>query len=155
MWVQGSKQLNAIVAKTGKTEHAKPAGRGIRNGTTETDEHKVQALCLKRCIKQMSTKYKHCLIELQCCPEPDIPANGRASTTNGLGVGQAIYYSCIQGMELVGQTKRICEAASTWSGTEPTCLIPVFPDILLAFGSILILLVIVDVFVVGVCVYYR
>ncbi|KAH3731051.1 hypothetical protein DPMN_057056 [Dreissena polymorpha] len=36
------------------------AGRGIRNGTTETDEHKVQALCLKRRIKQMSTNYKHC-----------------------------------------------------------------------------------------------
>ncbi|KAH3703700.1 hypothetical protein DPMN_078742, partial [Dreissena polymorpha] len=89
------------------------------------------------------------------CPEPDIPANGRVSTTNGLGLEQAIYYSCIQGIELVGLTKRMCEAASTWSGTEPTCLIPMFPDILLAFGSILILLVIVDVFVIGVCVYYR
>ncbi|XP_052240158.1 fibropellin-1-like [Dreissena polymorpha] len=147
------------------------------------------------------------------CPEPEIPANGRVNTTNGLAVGQTIYYSCIEGFELVGQTQRICESASTWSGTEPTCLIqcPVlealshgkvdmswgrhegsmatyscennyaligdpimtcqssgvwggmqpecvfamFPDILLAFGSILILLVIVDAFVVGVCVYYR
>ncbi|KAH3797164.1 hypothetical protein DPMN_150739 [Dreissena polymorpha] len=56
------------------------------------------------------------------CPEPDIPANGRVNTTNGMAVGQAIYYSCIEGMGLVGQTKRICEAASVEQhGT--TCLI--------------------------------
>ena len=63
------------------------------------------------------------------CPEPEIPANGRVNTTNGLAVGQTIYYSCIEGFELVGQTQRICESASTWSGTEPTCLIRTYVGI--------------------------
>ncbi|KAH3768348.1 hypothetical protein DPMN_169560 [Dreissena polymorpha] len=61
--------LRNVQLVTELQNHARPgcqvvvivqAGRGIRNGTTETDEHKVQALCLKICIKQMSTKYKHC-----------------------------------------------------------------------------------------------
>ncbi|WAR08658.1 SVEP1-like protein [Mya arenaria] len=147
------------------------------------------------------------------CEEPVIPANGRVNTTEGLAVGHTIYYSCVDGYELVGQEERICEASSTWSGTAPTCLIKcpiigniengkvdmswgrhegslatfacntnyalvgdpiitcedtgvwggiqptcvfaMFPDIILAFGAILILLIIVDIFVVGICLYYR
>ncbi|XP_052808441.1 fibropellin-1-like isoform X2 [Mya arenaria] len=147
------------------------------------------------------------------CPEPNIPLNGYVNTSDGLAVGQRIYYSCVEGYELVGQFLRICESASTWSGTEPTCLVncpllgnivngkvdmsygrhegslatfacnsnyalvgdPVvkcessgvwggiqptcvfamFPDIILAFGVIMVILIIIDMFIVGLCLYYK
>ncbi|WAR08642.1 FBP1-like protein [Mya arenaria] len=147
------------------------------------------------------------------CEAPVFPANGRVNTTEGLAVGHTIYYTCVDGYELVGQAERICEASSTWSGTAPSCLIKcpligsiengkvdmswgrhegslasfacntnyalvgdpiiscestgvwggiqptcvfaMFPDIILAFGAVLILLIIVDIFVVGICLYYR
>ncbi|XP_052242365.1 neurogenic locus notch homolog protein 1-like [Dreissena polymorpha] len=147
------------------------------------------------------------------CPEPVVPENGLLNTSEGLGVGNTIYYSCKDGYELVGKAQRTCGTTSTWSGTEPTCLIqcpilepitngdvdmslgrhegsqatyfcennyaligyPVmtcessgvwggkkpgcvfamFPDTLLAFGVVLIILAIVDVFVLAICVYYK
>ena len=57
------------------------------------------------------------------CPEPDIPTNGRVNTSEGVAVGHTIYYSCVDGYELVGQGERICEASSEWSGDPPVCLI--------------------------------
>ncbi|WAR08688.1 FBP1-like protein, partial [Mya arenaria] len=57
------------------------------------------------------------------CETPVFPANGRVNTTEGLAVGHTIYYTCVDGYELVGQAERICEASSTWSGTAPSCLI--------------------------------
>ena len=49
------------------------------------------------------------------------PANGQVSHTDGTTYGETATYSCNTGYNRVGGSTRTCQAAGTWSGSEPTC----------------------------------
>ncbi|KAH3889322.1 hypothetical protein DPMN_013375 [Dreissena polymorpha] len=57
------------------------------------------------------------------CLEPDAPTNGFVNTSAGLEVGNIIYYTCMEGYGLVGQSQRTCLANLTWSDSIPYCMI--------------------------------
>ncbi|XP_052811586.1 uncharacterized protein LOC128239134 [Mya arenaria] len=69
--------------------------------------------------------------------------------------GSLASFACNTNYALVGDPIISCESTGVWGGIQPTCVFAMFPDIILAFGAVLILLIIVDIFVVGICLYYR
>jgi len=49
------------------------------------------------------------------------PANGRVSHPSGTTFGQIATYSCDPGYSLIGESTRMCQVNTTWSGIVPTC----------------------------------
>ncbi|XP_071853893.1 sushi, von Willebrand factor type A, EGF and pentraxin domain-containing protein 1-like isoform X2 [Apostichopus japonicus] len=58
------------------------------------------------------------------CPDLGAVANGDPpSCSNGFSAGSMCTYQCNAGFLLIGQTSRVCDAAtSSWSGFQPTCV---------------------------------
>ena len=48
------------------------------------------------------------------------PVNGKI-TCNGYVTGKSCSFTCIDGYELKGDSKRVCQTAGTWSGDLPVC----------------------------------
>ncbi|XP_019647923.1 PREDICTED: LOW QUALITY PROTEIN: sushi, von Willebrand factor type A, EGF and pentraxin domain-containing protein 1-like [Branchiostoma belcheri] len=53
------------------------------------------------------------------CPDVSAPVHG--SVTGGVYLGDTVTYSCDSGYELYGTSTQICQAAQTWSATQPRC----------------------------------
>ncbi|CAL1545259.1 unnamed protein product [Lymnaea stagnalis] len=54
------------------------------------------------------------------CPEPSWPENGIYLGESGT-YQSLITYECLEGYELFGSVGRVCQANTTWSGTDPEC----------------------------------
>ncbi|KAH3889331.1 hypothetical protein DPMN_013385 [Dreissena polymorpha] len=93
-----------------------------------------------------------CVIE---CPLLDSIPNGYVDMSLGNWVGSKATYICTNNHALVGISTRTCESTGVWSGVVPTCVFAIFPDVILVFGTLFVVLVLVDIFVISVCLYYR
>ncbi|KAH3889329.1 hypothetical protein DPMN_013383 [Dreissena polymorpha] len=93
-----------------------------------------------------------CVIE---CPLLDNILNGYVDMSLGNWVGSKATYICTNNHALVGISTRTCESTGVWSGVVPECVFAILPDVILVFGTLFIVLVLVDIFVISVCLYYR
>lgn len=57
------------------------------------------------------------------CGGLSAPANGSVDLTNGTIFGSKVTYACntADGYILVGNGERVCQANTSWSGSQPTC----------------------------------
>ena len=72
-------------------------------------------------IKQLTIHNVFLLSTVVDCGTLSNPANGQVSHTAGTTYGETATYSCNTGYNRVGDSTRTCQAAGTWSGSEPTC----------------------------------
>ncbi|WAR08657.1 CSMD3-like protein [Mya arenaria] len=82
------------------------------------------------------------------CPELPGLEHGYIDMSAGTWEGAQAVYVCEEDYGLVGESTRTCQYTGQWGGKEPRCLFAIFPDIILALGSLFIFLVLVDVFIV-------
>ncbi|XP_060560575.1 sushi, von Willebrand factor type A, EGF and pentraxin domain-containing protein 1-like [Ruditapes philippinarum] len=57
------------------------------------------------------------------CGRPDDLMNGTINTSNGTTYGSTATYSCDEGLDIIGDVTRICDANGKWSKTKPDCLL--------------------------------
>jgi hypothetical protein len=49
--------------------------------------------------------------------------NGTIITSNGTTYGSTATYTCDEGLDIIGDVTRICDASGQWSKTKPDCLL--------------------------------
>ncbi|KAM5145636.1 complement C2-like [Mantella aurantiaca] len=57
------------------------------------------------------------------CPDPGVPP-GAIKTGNLHDIDESVSYTCVNGLKLVGSSKRTCLESRRWSGTEVSCQYP-------------------------------
>ncbi|KAI8496261.1 carbohydrate binding [Branchiostoma belcheri] len=84
-------------------------------------------------LPQVTAKPPKMTTTLQCLKLTP-PANGWMDGSNSYG--DEVYFRCVPGYNLVGDSPLTCQYDGTWSGTFPTCIeAAVCPHILLANGG--------------------
>jgi hypothetical protein len=68
-----------------------------------------------------SVKEKPLCKFVDCGPPVDIVNGIKTLTSNTSFFGSAVIYDCINGYELMGNSRRLCLDNATWSGYEPSC----------------------------------
>ena len=53
------------------------------------------------------------------CPNLEMPANGSVAFERYIGA--VAMYTCGEGLVVVGDSTRMCQASGEWSGEPPTC----------------------------------
>ncbi|WAR08552.1 SVEP1-like protein, partial [Mya arenaria] len=89
------------------------------------------------------------------CPLLGNIVNGKVDMSYGRHEGSLATFACNSNYALVGDPVVKCESSGVWGGIQPTCVFAMFPDIILAFGVIMVILIIIDMFIVGLCLYYK
>ena len=59
--------------------------------------------------------------EPEDCGDPGTPSNGDVSLSASTKLGSIATYTCDTGYNLVGSSKRTCQAEGRWSGELPSC----------------------------------
>lgn len=54
------------------------------------------------------------------CGDPGIPSHGSREQTD-FRIRSKVYFSCMEGYDLIGSSERMCFPNGTWSGTQPFC----------------------------------
>ena len=57
---------------------------------------------------------------VSCGPAPNAPSNGQQSGS-GTTFGSTVTFTCNQGYNLQGDSRRTCMADGQWNGSAPTC----------------------------------
>ncbi|XP_060580506.1 uncharacterized protein LOC132737264 [Ruditapes philippinarum] len=57
------------------------------------------------------------------CGRLDDLMNGTIITSNGTTYGSTATYTCDEGLDIIGDVTRICDASGQWSKTKPDCLL--------------------------------
>jgi len=55
------------------------------------------------------------------CDEPNAPANGTVSVTNGTKYGAKVDFGCDTGFRLIGNARSVCHLSGQWEPGTPTC----------------------------------
>ncbi|KAL4232596.1 hypothetical protein ACF0H5_007286 [Mactra antiquata] len=91
---------------------------------------------------------------IECAPLGDI-TDGWVDMALGRFEGSKAVYVCRNNYALVGEGTRTCQSTGLWDGVEPECVFAIFPDVLLVFGSLFVFLVLVDIAIIGFCIYIK
>ncbi|XP_052811571.1 neurogenic locus notch homolog protein 1-like [Mya arenaria] len=101
---------------------------------------------------QWSGNTPSCVIECSVLPNVE---NGYVDLSFGNWEGSRATYICDDNHALIGVSTRTCESTGRWTGIVPECVFAIFPDVILIFGTLFIILMLVDIAVIGVCIYFR